>query len=99
MTTGLRELRPEFGPFGITVCRGTLTRLDEAFQGSSGGSGPARPRVTHAAAENRDRHKFVCVSCGFSEHADVNAARNVLRAGLAQGGSRGHLVNAEPVIR
>ncbi|MGD0944148.1 MAG: transposase [Acidimicrobiales bacterium] len=53
----------------------------------------------HVAAENRDGHKFVCVSCGFSEHADVNAARNVLRAGLAQGGSGGHLVNAEPVIR
>ena len=31
--TGLREVRPEFGPFGISVCRGTLTRLDEAFQG------------------------------------------------------------------
>jgi len=51
------------------------------------------------AAENRDGHKFACVSCGFTEHADINAARNILRAGLAQGGSEGHFVNAEPVSR
>jgi hypothetical protein len=31
--TGLSTLRPEFAPYGITVCRGTLKRLDEAFQG------------------------------------------------------------------
>ena len=54
-------------------------------------------RCGHIAAENRDREKFACVSCGFTEHAEVNAARNVLRAGLAQGGSEAHLANAEPV--
>jgi putative transposase len=53
----------------------------------------------HVAAGNRDRQKFACLSCGFSEHADLNAARNVLRAGLAQAGSGGHFVNAEPVSR
>ena len=46
--TGLRELRPEFGPFGISVCRGTLTRLDEAFQGyfrrTRAGEKPGYPR-------------------------------------------------------
>ena len=31
--TGLSTLRPEFAPYGITVCRGTLQRLDEAFKG------------------------------------------------------------------
>jgi putative transposase len=31
--TGLRELRPELFSFGLTVCRGTLSRLDEAFAG------------------------------------------------------------------
>jgi putative transposase len=30
---GLREVRPEVLAFGVTVCRGTLTRLDEAFAG------------------------------------------------------------------
>jgi putative transposase len=29
--TGLREVRPEALRFGVTVCRGTLTRLDRAF--------------------------------------------------------------------
>ena len=46
--TGLCELRPEFGPFGISVCRGTLTRLDEAFRGYfrriRAGQAPGYPR-------------------------------------------------------
>jgi putative transposase len=31
--TGLALLGPELAPYGITVYRGTLTLLDEAFQG------------------------------------------------------------------
>ena len=46
--TGLCELRPELGPFGITVSRGTLTRLDKAFQGffrrDRAGQSPGYPR-------------------------------------------------------
>jgi putative transposase len=42
----------------------------------------------HIAAESRDREKFACVSCGHSEHADINAARNVLRAGWPKAGTR-----------
>jgi putative transposase len=53
----------------------------------------------HVASESRDRQKFTCVACGFAEHADVNAARNILRAGLAHGGSEVLLANAEPVSR
>jgi putative transposase len=46
--TGLRELRPELFSFGITVCRGTLSRLDEAFAGFfrhlGAGGRPGYPR-------------------------------------------------------
>lgn len=38
----------------------------------------------HVAPENREARRFCCVACGFEGHADVNAARNILRAGLAQ---------------
>jgi putative transposase len=38
----------------------------------------------HVASENRKtRDAFTCVSCGHSENADVNAARNILAAGQA----------------
>ncbi len=38
----------------------------------------------HIAADNRvSQAVFRCQRCGFSLHADVNAARNILRAGLA----------------
>ena len=36
----------------------------------------------HVSAENRRTQSlFVCVSCGYTDNADVNAAKNVLRAG------------------
>jgi putative transposase len=40
-------------------------------------------RCGHVAAGNRDREVFKCLSCGHKAHADVNAAINILRAGLA----------------
>nr|EES53395.1 MAG: probable transposase [Leptospirillum ferrodiazotrophum] len=36
------------------------------------------------STENRpDQETFRCVSCGHAENADVNAAKNILRAGQA----------------
>jgi putative transposase len=38
----------------------------------------------HVAAGNRvSQEVFRCLACGHQAHADVNAARNILRAGLA----------------
>ena len=34
-------------------------------------------------AGNRDGSAFRCTGCGHVDHADINAARNILRAGLA----------------
>jgi putative transposase len=42
------------------------------------------PECGHCTAENRKSQAvFVCVRCGHATHADVNAAVNILRAGLA----------------
>ncbi|MFI6595472.1 RNA-guided endonuclease InsQ/TnpB family protein [Nonomuraea sp. NPDC050536] len=41
-------------------------------------------RCRHCAKENRSSQaEFRCTACGHSAHADVNAAVNILRAGLA----------------
>lgn len=37
----------------------------------------------HVAAENRNRKDFLGTACGHAEDADVNAAKNILAAGLA----------------
>lgn len=37
----------------------------------------------HVAAENRHGEAFRCQRCGYSAHADTNAARNILRLGLS----------------
>jgi putative transposase len=50
----------------------------------------------HTEAANRPtQDTFRCQSCGHTEHADINAARNILEAGLALSG-RGALRNPEP---
>jgi transposase len=41
-------------------------------------------RCGHCAKDNRlTQAEFRCMACGHTAHADVNAAINILRAGLA----------------
>lgn len=46
----------------------------------------------HTEAQNRKAQKFVCLSCGTELHADINAAKNILAAGLAVIACGEHLV-------
>ena len=61
-------------------------------------------RCGHVCGENRKTQElFLCVACGHSENADVNAAKNILAAGhavLACGEMMqlGHSVKQEPAV-
>lgn len=47
-------------------------------------------RCGHVDADNRvSQSVFLCQACGYGENADLNAAKNILRLGLATGGPPG----------
>ena len=52
----------------------------------------------HTTAKNRESQAvFVCQSCAYTDNADVNAAKNILAAGLAVTG-RGGTLHAPPTL-
>jgi putative transposase len=54
----------------------------------------------HIARESRESQAvFRCVACGQEDNADVNAARNILAAGLVVTGGRGDLANGRSAKR
>ena len=54
----------------------------------------------HTHADNRKSEKFKCLECGHEEHADINAAKNILAAGHAvlSGEQPGHAVVEDAVL-
>ena len=76
----------------LTSCWGTLaTRLEQKAAASGVTVAQIDPRFTsqqchacgHTAPGNRESQAvFRCQSCGHEDHADVNAARNILARGL-----------------
>jgi len=74
--TGLRELRPDTLAFGVTVCRGTLLRLDRAFQGffrrCKAGQTPGFPRF-------KGRGQFDSVQWGDTSGWGLNKKSQRLR--------------------
>jgi putative transposase len=75
----------------LTSCWGILgRRLEQKAAASRCQVIYVNPRFTsqqcrvcgHIAPENRDSQAFRYVSCGHADHADANAARNILARGL-----------------
>ena len=54
----------------------------------------------HAEKENRKTQpRFQCVSCGFASNADINAAMNIRRLGMARLHGEGSGISTAPVNR
>jgi len=42
------------------------------------------PKCGHVHKDNRDKEKFICTSCGYMAHADLNAANNLKQRGVEE---------------
>ena len=57
---------------------GQLVRINPAYTSQKCN------KCNHISKENRlSQSAFKCISCGHTDNADINAAKNILTAGLA----------------
>jgi putative transposase len=68
---------------------GTLVKVHAAY------TSQACNKCGYVHSENRNKQDFNCVSCGYHDHADINAAKNILTAGHAVRGE----VNAVVLVK
>ncbi|MCZ7573292.1 MAG: transposase [Ardenticatenaceae bacterium] len=54
----------------------------EVVEVEASGTSKGCSRCGYTAAHNRSRHDFTCRACGYSLHADLNAARNIRLRGI-----------------
>ncbi|MEV4070805.1 RNA-guided endonuclease InsQ/TnpB family protein [Nonomuraea fuscirosea] len=73
-----------WGVFLTILARKAESAGRELIAVNPAGTSRTCARCGHCAKENRvTQAEFVCTACGHAAHADVNAAVNILRAGLA----------------
>jgi putative transposase len=62
--------------YKLAFCGGTVVKIDPRY------TSVTCPECGSRDKGNRENQaKFLCLSCGHTDHADVNAARNILAAG------------------
>lgn len=72
-----------WGEFGRQLGYKLAWRGGELFKVNPAYTSQTCSTCGHVAAENRRGENFQCVACGHVDHADTNAAKNILAAGHA----------------
>jgi putative transposase len=72
-------LDASFGRLATLICEKAESAVREVVSVDPRYSSQTCGRCLHVAAKSRLRRRFVCVACGFTLHADVNAALEIRR--------------------